>query len=204
MRAINSKLKSHNFNKIISIALPAALIILVLHVSCGRQTESSENPAVNDNLELDTKEIYEALEGGQTITINLPDLPENAKKLEMVLIKPGSFVMGSPKEERGRSKNDWPPHRVNITKPFYMGKFEVTQAQWETLMRKNPSRFRGKPNHPVEKVTWQACQKLIKRLNMLGQGIFRLPTEAEWEYCCRAGSDTRFSFGDSSFSFSVF
>jgi formylglycine-generating enzyme required for sulfatase activity len=125
----------------------------------------------------------------------LLDLPAGAKKLEMVLIMPGTFIMGSPSVEPGRSETDWPAHQVSITKPFYMGKFEVTQAHWETLMDKNPSKFHGRPNCPVEKVSWRACQKFIKRLNALGQGTFRLPTEAEWEYACRAGMQTPFSFG---------
>ncbi len=131
------------------------------------------------------------------ITVHLEALPEDAVKLEMVLIQPGSFMMGSPLEERGRSDNEWPVHEVSITKPFYMGMYEVTQAQWDAVMVKNPSYYHGRPNHPVEKVTWRACQKFIKRLNALGQGTFRLPTEAEWEYACRAGSETQFFFGDS-------
>lgn len=141
----------------------------------------------------------ETLEGQEMITVHLPGLPEDAKKLEMVLVKPGSFMMGSSKAEQGRKSWDrpWPSHKVTITKPFYIGKYEVTQAQWETLIRKNRSYFRGKPNLPVEKVTWRACRKFIKRLNALGQGVFRLPTEAEWEYACRAGSEAQFSFGDS-------
>ena len=134
----------------------------------------------------------------QIITINLPGLPKDAKKLEMVLIKPGTFTMGSLIEERGHSESEWPPHKVTITKPFYIGKYEVTQAQWEAVMgsKSHRSKFRGRPNNPVEKVSWRACQKFIKRLNKLGHGTFRLPTEAEWEYACRAGTDTRFSFGD--------
>lgn len=133
----------------------------------------------------------------QVITIHLPGLPEDAKKLEMVLIQPGSFMMGSSMEEQGRLDTEWPLHEVTITKPFYLGKYEVTQAQWESVMGNNPSFFRGRPNNPVEKVRWRTCQKFIKKLNSLGQGTFRLPTEAEWEYACRAGTTTRFSFGDS-------
>jgi formylglycine-generating enzyme required for sulfatase activity len=134
----------------------------------------------------------------QEITINLPTLPKNAKELKMVLIQPGTFTMGSPKDERGRSDREWSPHKVTITKPFYMGVYEVTQAQWEAVMGKGShrSKFRGRPDNPVEKVSWQACQKFIKRLNALGKGTFRLPTEAEWEFACRAGTNTRFSFGD--------
>ena len=130
----------------------------------------------------------------QAITIDLPGLPDHARKLEMVLVQPGTFIMGSPKEEHGRSDNEWSPHKVTITRPFYIGKYEVTQAQWEALGSRNRSKFRGKPDYPVEKVSWRECQKFIKRLNALGQGTFRLPTEAEWEYSCRAGTETPFSF----------
>lgn len=134
----------------------------------------------------------------KTITIHLPRLSEHAKKSEMVLIKPGSFVMGSQKNERGRYDNEWPPHEVTITRAFYMGKYEVTQAQWEAVLGRKSyrSRYFGKPNHPVEKVSWMKCRKFIKKLNTLGLGSFRLPTEAEWEYACRAGTEERFSFGN--------
>lgn len=134
----------------------------------------------------------------QTISIHLPDLPEGAKELEMVLIRPGSFTMGSLGEGQACTERAWPPHEVTITKPYYMGKYEVTQAQWEAVMgsRSHRSKFCGRPNNPVEKVSWRACQKFIKRLNKLCKGTFRLPTEAEWEYACRAGTQTRFSFGD--------
>ncbi len=140
---------------------------------------------------------HESALAKEIIVVHLPGLPEDAKKLEMVLIKPGSFTMGSSEEESGRSGSDWPLHEVTITKPFYMGKYEVTQAQWESVMGNNPSYFREKPNNPVEKVRWRTCQRFIKKLNSLGQGTFRLPTEAEWEYACRAGTMTRYSFGDS-------
>ncbi len=132
----------------------------------------------------------------QEIVADLPGLMTGAKKLKMVLIQPGTFFMGSPSTEPGRCERDWPAHQVSITKPFYMGKYEVTQAQWLALMDKNPSKFRERPNHPVEKVNWRACQKFIKRLNTLDQGTFRLPAEAEWEYACRAGTQTPFFFSD--------
>jgi formylglycine-generating enzyme required for sulfatase activity len=136
------------------------------------------------------------VEMAKELTIDLPELPPDAKKLEMVLILPGTFFMGSPHGEPGRSERDWSVHHVTITRPFYMSKYEVTQAQWETLMHKNPSKFRGRPNHPVEKVSWRACQKFIKRLKDLDQGTFRLPTEVQWEYACRADTQTPFFFSD--------
>ena len=115
-------------------------------------------------------------------------------KLEMVLIPAGKFVMGSPESEEGRHKNET-QHEVTLTKPFYMGKYEVTQEQWEAVMGNNPSRDKG-PKLPVTNVSWKDCQKFIKKLNAKTDGGYRLPTEAEWEYACRAGTKTAFSFRD--------
>ena len=117
-------------------------------------------------------------------------------KMDFVLIRPGSFMMGS---ENGQ-QDERPVHKVRITEPFYMGAFEVTQAQWKAVMRDmgdNPSRFKG-DDLPVENVEWWQCQRFAARVGARSAAgmIFRLPTEAEWEYACRAGSQTRFSFGD--------
>lgn len=96
-------------------------------------------------------------------------------------------MMGSPSVELGRD-NDEKQHRVKISKGFWMGKYEVTQEQWEKVMGSNPSYFRG-ARLPVERVSWDDCQEFIKKLNnMVKGGGFRLPTEAEWEYACRAGT----------------
>lgn len=98
----------------------------------------------------------------------------------------GSFIMGSPTSERDRS-DDEKQHQVTISKDFYMGKYEVTQAQWKTIMSSNPSNFKG-DNLPVENISWEDAQKFIKKLNAKGEGTYRLPTEAEWEYAARAGT----------------
>ena len=131
----------------------------------------------------------------QTITVAISRLPLNAKKLEMVLIPAGTFMMGSPDSEMDRWDVEGPQHQVTISKPFYMGKYEVTQAQWQAVMGSNPSYFKGN-NFPVESISWDSCQTFIQKLNQLKQGAFRLPTEAEWEYACRAGTTTRFYWGD--------
>jgi formylglycine-generating enzyme required for sulfatase activity len=136
--------------------------------------------------------------GKDVISIRLPNLPKDAKDLEMVLIQSGTFTMGAPMDERGRNNEyDWPEHKVSITQPFYIGRYEVTQAQWEAIMGGNShnSKYRG-TNHPVTKVSWKKCQRFIIKLNRLGQGTFRLATEAEWESACRSGTETRFAFGD--------
>ena len=130
------------------------------------------------------------------ITINLPSLPNLAGPLEMVLIDPGTFTMGSPSSERGRD-SDETQHQVTITQAFYLGKYMVTQAQWESVMGSNPATGSGVGNnYPVYTVSWNDCQIFIENLNGMGLGTFRLPTEAEWEYACRARTQTRFYWGD--------
>ena len=116
-------------------------------------------------------------------------------KLEMVLIPAGKFMMGSPESEKGRSKDET-QHEVTLTKPFYMGKHEVTQEQWESVMGKNPSFTKG-AKLPVTDISWEDCQEFIKKLNASTKGGYRLPYEGEWEYACRAGTSTAYSFGDS-------
>jgi len=115
--------------------------------------------------------------------------------LEMVLIPAGTFVMGSPESEEKRN-DDEVQHLVTLTKPYYMGKYEVTQEQWKAVMGKNPSQIKGN-TFPVTDVSWNDCQNFIKKLNSITEGGYRLPTEAEWEYACRAGTTTAYFFGGS-------
>lgn len=118
--------------------------------------------------------------------------------IELVKIPSGSFWMGSPDSEEDRGKDESPQHRVTIGYEFYMGKYEVTQAQWQAVMGNNPSYFKNCPQCPVEQVSWNDAQEFMKKLNALNDGFtYRLPSEAEWEYACRAGTTTAFAFGDS-------
>lgn len=129
------------------------------------------------------------------------DLGSDAK-LELLWIPPGEFMMGSLADEAGRHENEGPQHRVRISKGFWMGKYVVTQGQWELIMGNNPSYFRSAgSNAPVEYVSWNECQVFLQKLNQRpdtsGHPIrARLPTEAEWEYACRAGTTTRYGTGD--------
>ena len=114
-----------------------------------------------------------------------------ATGIEMVYVPAGSFTMGSPAGETGRGGNE-SPRRVTLTKGFFLGKYEVTQGQWQAVMGNNPSTFENVAgNGPVECVTWNDCQAFCAKL---GVG-FRLPTEAEWEYACRAGTTTALHSG---------
>jgi len=115
-------------------------------------------------------------------------------RLKMVYISEGVFVMGSPENEAGRSRDEGPQHRVSITKGFYITMYEVTQAEWEAVMGSNPSRFKG-PGLPVENVSWKDCHEFSKKLSQRTGSEFRLPTEAEWECACRAGTETPFCLG---------
>jgi formylglycine-generating enzyme required for sulfatase activity len=113
--------------------------------------------------------------------------------MEFVLIAAGTFRMGS--HDGGFYEN--PVHHVTISQPFYLGKYAVTQGQWDAVMGTNRGHFTGDPNRPVVEVSWEKTQEFIQRLiAKVGSGIYRLPTEAEWEYACRAGSTTVYSFGD--------
>jgi formylglycine-generating enzyme required for sulfatase activity len=112
--------------------------------------------------------------------------------LKMASIPSGSFSMGSPSTEANRRADEGPVRTIQISKSFYIGVAEVTQKQWKSLMNNNPSVNYIGDEMPVTDLTWNDCITFIGKLNTLGKGTFRLPTEAEWEYCCRAGTTTRY------------
>ncbi len=116
--------------------------------------------------------------------------------MKFVYIPPGTFMMGSSENEPGRDRDET-LHRVTLTRGFYMQTTEVTQGQWKEVMGENPSRFKECGDDcPVETVSWDDVQEFIKSLNRKGEGLYRLPTEAEWEYAARAGSETAYCFGN--------
>ena len=117
----------------------------------------------------------------------------NTLDMAFVLIPAGAFDMGSASGEA----DEQPVRSVTIDKPFYIGRFEVTQAQWFAVMENDPSQFTDDPNRPVEGVSWNDAQAFITKLNAAEPDVtYRLPTEAEWEYAARAGSTTAYAFGD--------
>lgn len=126
------------------------------------------------------------------------ELPGSTQRFRW--IKPGTFLMGSPKSEPER-EGIWDgsetQHQVNLTQGFWLADTTVTQAQWQALMGNNPSSFKDDPNNPVEQVSWDDAQAFIEKLRQQIPGLpAKLPTEAQWEYACRAGTTTPFSFGD--------
>jgi len=148
------------------------------------------------------KETAEALDIPVEKSIDLP----GGANMEFVLIPAGEFLMGSKLSaaevaKRFGSKESFradehPAHRVRLTRPFYIGKYEVTQEQWQAMMGENPSKFTGARN-PAEQVSWNECQELLRKLRFRSDGLtLALPTEAEWEYACRAGTATPFHTGE--------
>jgi formylglycine-generating enzyme required for sulfatase activity len=132
----------------------------------------------------------------------------NGITLDMVLIPPGEFLMGSPENELGRQESESPQHLVSISQPFFMSQYLVTQAQWQHItkmpkvkrkLEQNPSRFKGL-SLPVETLSWFDAEEFCLRLSRLStlkkKCSYRLPSEAEWEYACRAGTTNPFHFGE--------
>lgn len=115
--------------------------------------------------------------------------------MKFVWIPPGTFLMGSPNNELSRGGNEQ-QHQVTLSKGFFMAIYTVTQEEWQTVMGNNPSQFRGEKNLPVEKVSWHDAHAFMQKLRAIDGKPYRLPTEAEWEYACRAGTTTPFHTGE--------
>jgi formylglycine-generating enzyme required for sulfatase activity len=119
----------------------------------------------------------------------------NGTSLKMVKIPAGKFMMGSPASEEARNENEGPRHQVKVSE-FYLGQTLVTQGQWQALMGSNPSKFQGDGELPVDSVSWLAAMDFCQKLSQKTSRTYRLPSEAEWEYACRAGTTTPFAFGE--------
>ena len=175
------------------------IVVGVITFAVVMQTQRSQLPPMHSVADFSTQV--------RTIGFKFGLIPIN---MEFVKIPSGTFIMGTSKEQFDKIvedgpdspekiKDETPQHEVTISQPFYMGKYEVTQAQWKAVMGTNPSRFKG-DKRPVESVSWNDARQFIQKLNEREKdksGLqCRLPTEAEWEYAARAGTMTIFHFGD--------
>jgi formylglycine-generating enzyme required for sulfatase activity len=177
-------------------------------VLASRLAESLRKPAPVEDLvprgrarRSSVQELFKTLE--QDVK-EQPKLLTNGLGMKLVLLPAATIQMGSPPEEAGRRDNEGPQHEVLLPNAFYLAVHTVTQAQFQQLLRRNPSKFNathgGGPDHPVEMVTWEEAVEFCQRLSQVAEEKaagrkYRLPTEAEWEYACRAGTTTPFSFG---------
>ena len=154
-----------------------------------RQEEEARRQAAEAERQRQAQETLKRPEGAREWV--------NSLGMEFVLIEPETFQMGSPATEPGRFDIEGPVHEVTISQPFYLGKYEVTQEQWQAVMGYSPSRFSGcGTTCPVESVSWEDVQGFIEELNARERvQSYRLPTEAEWEYAARGGTQTAYSFG---------
>ena len=137
----------------------------------------------------------------ETITIDIPGLPEDATPLEMIFIPAGTFMMGAPEDELERHESDWLPHEVTISQAFYLGKYEITNAQFRAFRPEHDSEDYSGLNlngeeQPVANVNWYDAIAFCEWLSDQTSLQFLLPTEAQWEYACRAGTTERRYWGD--------
>jgi len=167
-------------------ALSGEGIALVNHKLIETYREEFETVTVN--------EFGEIIKRDRRLTEMFAEDLGDGVQLEMVSIPGGSFMMGSPEDEEGRDGSESPQHKVNIP-PFFLGRYSVTQQQYEAVMGYNPSYFKG-ANRPVEMINWNQATEFCQRLSQKTGRQYRLPSEAEWEYACRAGTTTPFCFGE--------
>lgn len=183
---------------------PKKVLVVAVALVCAVVTGAAEEGGKLEGIEVGPIRSHR-VEDGKPGAVSPPQsddrvdparvmLPGNVP-LEMVEIVPGTFTMG----EKGGGLAA-PPHEVTLTRGFWLGKYEVTQAQWKAVMGTAPSGFEGNPERPVEQVSWNEItgpDGFLERLNRAVPGMnFRLPTEAEWEFACRAGTTTAYFWGD--------
>ena len=166
------KLESNRTYELIVVTYPQyAITQNVTNQSLDSQQSTPQtHPTVSDN------------------TISIP--VKDGISIDMVRVEAGTFTMGATAEMNDPYDKEKPTHRVTLTNDYYIGKYEVTQALWQTVMGNNPSYFKG-DNLPVEQVSWKDCKKFLSKLNRITGKMFRLPTEAEWEYAARGGNKSR-------------
>ena len=184
--------------------MPVSLLLVCGMIACGEKPQpvvgkpkpAAEEPKAEVS-EPDLTELPKAAKEAVAAQKGLPVEITNSIGMKLVLIAAGEFMMGSPDSDRDADNDEKPQHKVRITKPFYLGVHEVTQQQYEKVIGENPSEFKGAGN-PVETVSWDDAVEFCKKLSAKEGKTYRLPTEAEWEYACRAGTTTQWSCGDES------
>ena len=197
----------------VSQELKDVLETMLQDIPANRYQSATEVLAALSNTKARVRQQVSPHSSKQSIysPINITKIPENTPldinfalsftedlgkgvKLEMIAIPGGTFLMGSPENEVERFSDESPQHEVTVP-GFFIGKYQLTQLQYQTIMGTNPSYFKG-DNRPVEGVCWEDAVKFCQKLNHRTLGNYRLPSEAEWEYACRAGTKTPFHFGD--------
>jgi formylglycine-generating enzyme required for sulfatase activity len=169
-------------------------IVRALHYGLQQRGQPLPEPFAPDPSPAQPRASQPERETPSSTPLVLPDADNktwtNSIGMEFVLIPAGTFLMGSPGSDGDAPYDERPAHRVTISQPFYLGKYPVTQAQWEAVMGTHPSRFEN-THFPVENVDWDNVQAFLRKLcEQDGGGDYRLPTEAQWEYACRAGTET--------------
>jgi formylglycine-generating enzyme required for sulfatase activity len=174
-----------SYSVIIATVIGLTVIAVAGYLMTRESSEQStkKQPAISATLNSTGKALPDL---GATFVENL-----NGVKLEMMRVPGGSFTMGSPDSEEGRGNSEGPQHQVAVPS-FYIGRYEVTQAQWEAVMGNNPSRFKG-DDLPVEKVSWNETKVFCRKLSQITGKNYRLPSEAEWEYACRAKTTSAYA-----------
>ena len=201
------------------VLAPIVILMVVLQSGCNNQNEAKKAPAPKEAIQgpVNGEPPINQVNFLPDVPGNQPKVLTNSIGMKLVLIPKGKFMMGSPPDEKGSEDNER-RHEVTISRDYHLGMHEVTQAQYKKIMGKNPSDFQedavaerhpetnrvvkdvDSANHPVEQVSWEDAVEFCQRLSALPEEkkagrVYRLPTEAEWEYACRAGTKTAYSFG---------
>ncbi len=178
------------------------LITVVSTVVFLKYRQSTDQPTGTDKTPVGAAQEVAAEEPVEAAPLSKPaDAVTNSIGMKLVYIRAGSFMMGSGDSGERQFMDEFPQHQVRISEGFWMGQTEVTQGQYESVMNAQPwsgeSSVQESTNNPATHVSWDEAAEFCTKLSKQEGKTYRLPTEAEWEYACRAGTTTRFSFGDS-------
>ena len=157
-----------------------------LQITLSKETMATQQNIVSQPAVAQQPVVQAPIANSDNITIPVMD----GISIDMVRVEAGTFTMGATAEMKKPGVDEKPTHRVTLTNDYYIGKYEVTQALWKAVMGNDSSYFKG-DNLPVDQVSWDDCQEFISKLNRITGKMFRLPTEAEWEYAARGGNKSR-------------